>query len=139
MHPRYRQTPPGFTSGSTSVTLMPRSAARNAAAYPPGPPPMTAMFRFEFSDMKGFRPQTSQKGHDRISFVHPRVLGSSRFRFSSLDGKQERLLKCLGNPAQEASRIGAINQPMVIGQRERQNQPRFELAVDPLRLHPRTR
>jgi hypothetical protein len=26
---------------------MPRSAARNAAAYPPGPPPMTAMLRFE--------------------------------------------------------------------------------------------
>src|ERR1700730_4443357 len=27
-----------------SVTVMPRSAARNAAAYPPGPPPTTAMF-----------------------------------------------------------------------------------------------
>src|SRR5882762_10498564 len=46
MQPRYRQTPPGFTSGSISVTFMPRSAARNAAAYPPGPPPMTATRRF---------------------------------------------------------------------------------------------
>ena len=47
MQPRYRQTPPGFTSGSISVTFMPRSAARNAAAYPPGPPPITATRRFE--------------------------------------------------------------------------------------------
>ncbi len=47
MQPRYRQTPPGFTSGSINVTFMPRSAARNAAAYPPGPPPITATRRFE--------------------------------------------------------------------------------------------
>src|SRR5205823_10367229 len=42
MHPRYRHTPPGLGSGSIKVTFMPRSAARNAAAYPPGPPPITA-------------------------------------------------------------------------------------------------
>src|SRR5258707_9836964 len=41
MQPRYTQTPPGFSSGSTSAVLRPRSAARNAAAYPPGPAPMT--------------------------------------------------------------------------------------------------
>src|SRR6476659_6066496 len=41
MQPRYTQTPPGLTSGSTSATLRPRSAARNAAAYPPGPAPTT--------------------------------------------------------------------------------------------------
>src|SRR6266699_2020012 len=32
MHPRYRQTPPGFNSGSISVTFNPKSAARKAAA-----------------------------------------------------------------------------------------------------------
>src|SRR5690349_18424312 len=51
MQPRYRQTPPGFASGSMSVTCMPRSAARNAAAYPPGPAPMTARLILEFSGM----------------------------------------------------------------------------------------
>src|SRR5579864_8020849 len=49
MHPRYRHTPPGFCSRSISVTFIPRSAARNAAAYPPGPPPITAMFKLELS------------------------------------------------------------------------------------------
>ena len=42
MHPRYKQTPPGLAASSINVTFSPRSAARNAAAYPPGPPPITA-------------------------------------------------------------------------------------------------
>src|ERR1700758_238199 len=57
MQPRYTQTPPGLSSGSTSATVRPRSAARNAAAYPPGPPPTTAILRFDVSDMKGFQPR----------------------------------------------------------------------------------
>src|SRR5579862_8665180 len=40
-----------------SVTDIPRSAARKAAAYPPGPAPITAILRFVESDMKGFQPQ----------------------------------------------------------------------------------
>ncbi len=41
MHPRNRQVPPSFPSASTRTTSIPSSAARNAAAYPPGPPPIT--------------------------------------------------------------------------------------------------
>src|SRR5690606_16525228 len=41
MQPRRRQVPPSRGSASTSVTSAPRSAAKNAAAYPPGPPPST--------------------------------------------------------------------------------------------------
>ena len=42
MQPRNRQTPPGFGSGSMSVTSSPSSAPRKAAGYPPGPAPITA-------------------------------------------------------------------------------------------------
>ncbi len=41
MQPRSRQTPPRRGSRSTRATCIPRSAAKNAAAYPPGPPPTT--------------------------------------------------------------------------------------------------
>src|SRR6187431_2915159 len=41
MQPTLRQTPPSIGQRSTSVTLRPRSAARNAAVYPPGPAPRT--------------------------------------------------------------------------------------------------
>ena len=41
MQPRYKHTPPGYVSGSIKDTFIPRSAARNAAAYPPGPAPIT--------------------------------------------------------------------------------------------------
>src|SRR5919198_2580999 len=41
MHPRYTHTPPGFGSVSARTTCRPRSAARKAPAYPPGPPPTT--------------------------------------------------------------------------------------------------
>ena len=40
MQPLFRQVPPSF-SFSTSVTAAPSWAARIAATYPPGPPPMT--------------------------------------------------------------------------------------------------
>ena len=41
MQPTLRQTPPS-RSRSTSVTVRPAAAARSAAEYPPGPPPMTS-------------------------------------------------------------------------------------------------
>ncbi|MDE2306204.1 MAG: dihydrolipoyl dehydrogenase [Gammaproteobacteria bacterium] len=41
MQPTFRQTPPSVVPRSTSVTFSPRSAARNAAVYPPGPAPIT--------------------------------------------------------------------------------------------------
>src|ERR1700676_1513225 len=132
MQPRERQTPPGFNSGSISVTVMPRSAARNAAAYPPGPPPITAMLRDGVSDM-----------NEKCSFVEtllatsllaaPLILGSSlspaetqqagSLRSISCDDaeltlplhrQQERLLKRLRDPSHEPRRIGAVNQPMIV-------------------------
>ena len=43
IQPRLRQTPPNSLSRSISKTCLPKSAARKAAAYPPGPAPMTAI------------------------------------------------------------------------------------------------
>ena len=42
MQPRSRHSPPRRASASINVTCMPRSAAKKAAAYPPGPAPKTA-------------------------------------------------------------------------------------------------
>src|SRR6266576_4917811 len=91
---------------------MPRSAARNAAAYPPGPPPITATRKFG-------------------------VFGI--VVFLSLNGEQEWLLEGFRNPAQETRGIGAIDHPVIVRERQRQNQARLEFVVDPLGLHPRTR
>src|SRR5882757_11238021 len=91
---------------------MPRSAARNAAAYPPGPPPITATRKFGVFDI---------------------------VVFLSLNGQQEWLLESFRNPAQETRGVGAIDQPVIVRERERQNQARLKFVVDPFRLHPRTR
>src|SRR6202043_2367253 len=126
-----------------SVTVMPRSAARNAAAYPPGPAPITAIFKFDVSDMKAFNHE-GHKGTRRktfyieTSFVSLRVFCGSRFWFSSLNRQQERLFKRFGNPTEEPRRIRAIDQAMVVGQRQWQNQARLEFSVDPFRFHSRT-
>src|ERR1700719_3002109 len=95
MQPRYRQTPPGFTSGSINVTFMPRSAARNAAAYPPGPPPMIATRRFELFAIAFLS----------LDFCLP------------LNRKQERLLERFRDPAQKTRGIGTIDQPVIVRER----------------------
>src|SRR5258708_15613595 len=41
IHPTFRHTPPNIGQRSISVTLRPRSAALNAAVYPPTPAPST--------------------------------------------------------------------------------------------------
>src|SRR5690606_2402935 len=41
MQPTLRQTPPSCGQRSISAVFIPRSAARNAAVYPPGPEPST--------------------------------------------------------------------------------------------------
>jgi hypothetical protein len=41
IHPLFKHTPPSDSSLSINTTLWPKSAARNAAAYPPGPAPIT--------------------------------------------------------------------------------------------------
>src|SRR5882757_989927 len=45
MQPTFKHTPPNTGQRSISVTLRPRSAARNAAVYPPGPDPSTIRSR----------------------------------------------------------------------------------------------
>src|SRR6266436_7802002 len=56
-----------------------------------------------------------------------------------LNGKQKRLFECLRHPAQKTGGVRAVNQAMVVGERERQDQPRLELSSNPFRLHARTR
>src|SRR6266481_3038296 len=60
-------------------------------------------------------------------------------RYLSLNGEQERLFEGFRDPAQETRGVGAIDQPVIVRERERQNQARFEFVVDPLGLHPGTR
>ena len=43
MHPRFKHTPPRSGSLSIKRTFLPRAAARKAAAYPPGPAPITTI------------------------------------------------------------------------------------------------
>src|ERR1700681_555226 len=63
----------------------------------------------------------------------------SRLQHLSLHTQQEWLLKRLRDPAQKTRGIGAIDQPVIVRERERQNQPRIEFVIHPLLLHPRTR
>jgi hypothetical protein len=49
---------------------MPRSAARNAAAYPPGPAPTTAMFRVVISDMSLSNHQEHESAKGAIQYDH---------------------------------------------------------------------
>src|SRR5258708_11955508 len=57
----------------------------------------------------------------------------------SLHRQKKRLLECFRDPAQEAGGVGAVDEAMVVGERERQNEPRLELSIDPFRLGARTR
>ena len=41
IQPRFKHTPPKEVSLYINTTFFPKSAARNAAAYPPGPAPIT--------------------------------------------------------------------------------------------------
>src|SRR3982074_3902247 len=73
---------------------------------------------------------------------HPRSCreqSSSIVGYLSLNGQQEWLLESFRNPAQETRGVGAIDQPVIVRERERQNQARLKFVVDPFRLHPRTR
>src|SRR5882757_2637504 len=111
-----------------SVTVMPRSAARNAAAYPPGPPPTTAMFMV--SDIKALTTEGTERHRVTRVQVFPLCFSVSPV-FHDLDfdlslyRQQEWLLKRLRNPAQEAGGVGAVDQAMVVGERERQDEARL--------------
>src|SRR5712692_7547691 len=121
-----------------SVTLMPRSAARKAAAYPPGPPPTTAIFMLELSDIRSFFRVAQRFQPCGIAPLAGWGF-SPRGRVLSLNRKQKWLFKRLGDPAQKARSIRTVNQAMVIGEREGKNQPRLKLSVNPLRFRSRPR
>src|SRR5205823_12216330 len=53
IHPMLRHTPPSVGPRSTSTTCLPRSAARNAAVYPPGPAPSTNTCAFRSAGADG--------------------------------------------------------------------------------------
>ena len=74
---------------------MPRSAARKAAAYPPGPPPTTAMRTFDMSAISIF-------------------LTLDLLFFLTLNREKERLLESFRDPAEEACCVSAINQAMIV-------------------------
>src|ERR1700736_3062311 len=57
----------------------------------------------------------------------------------SLHRQKKRLLECFRDPAQEAGGVRAVDETMVVGERERQNEPRLEFSIDPFRLGARTR
>src|SRR5689334_18129491 len=60
-----------------------------------------------------------------------RLNHASRFTRHALSFKrqQERLLKRTGDPAQEARRVGPVNQPVVVRQRQRQHQSRLKAGT----------
>ena len=97
MQPRYRQTPPGFASGSISVTFIPRSAARKLQRSHPArrPPLQCSSLKFQ-SFKKRHQPQRTrrftkeQRRFPSCTFVPSVVDSFQGFRLSSiLAPKQE--------------------------------------------------
>src|SRR6266852_3418328 len=54
--------------------------------------------------------------------------------FSTSEREYKRLLEGVGDPAEEARRVGAVDHAVVVGEREREHQPRLELGAVPDRL-----
>src|SRR5262245_5121060 len=106
MHPTWRHSPPSALRVSTSTVSRPRSAARKAAAYPPGPPPSTTR-----SASRGSSPMTT--GAPSLP-LEEEALGS-------LEEGDEI--------AGEACRLHPVDDAMVEGERQRQDKPRDDLAV----------
>src|SRR6516164_2315993 len=122
MQPRYRQTPPGFNSGSIRKTCRPKSAARNAAAYPPGPPPITASCVSFVSSL-----MPSQISDFGFKISDSRWIQDSK---SADERQQERLFQSLSHPAQESSRVGSIDQTVIVRQRDRQHHSGLKSAIN---------
>src|SRR5215475_4126172 len=105
-----------------SATRRPRSAAMNAAPYPPGPPPTTAtcvelvspsIFDYRHRATEG----TEKRKNRRIELapIHPPLLSVSLLLCGlSLQSQQQGLFQSLGHPAQEARGIGAVDQAVIV-------------------------
>src|SRR5258708_34448458 len=57
----------------------------------------------------------------------------------SLHRQKKRLLECFRDPAQEAGGVGAVDESMVVGERERKDEPRPERSIQTCRLGGATR
>src|SRR5437764_7278078 len=88
MQPTCKQAPPGFSAASMSVTFIPLSAARNAAAYPPGPAPKTT------------RSLSVTSGMD----------------FPLLQQHQQRVFQHLRDSSSKAGGGGAVNHAVIVRQ-----------------------
>src|SRR5260370_29892782 len=84
-------------------------------------------------------PLKANAQHSSSSEVRDRRTPSPGGCWLSLDGQKKRLLECFRDRAQEGGRVRSVDEAMVVGKRERQNEPRLELSIDPFRLGARTR
>src|SRR5215467_2398740 len=72
------------------------------------------------------------------SFPHLPCTGKKSWSLT-LDREQERLFESVSDPAEKACSIGAVDEPVIVGKRQRQDQPWLKRTIDPFRLHARTR
>src|SRR2546430_11600643 len=111
MHPRYTHTPPGFGSVSTRTTWRPRSAARNAPAYPPGPPPTTTscveIMTGAGRERQDWRDLQASAGLHRTPRPTLPALPARPAPRSSLHSENVPVLNHLDEPAQEPDADGA--------------------------------
>src|SRR5262249_48934628 len=61
----------------------------------------------------------------------PDLLTSCKTGAASSEGEHKWLFERFGDPAQESVRVGAVDDAMVVRQRQRQHQPRLELRAVP--------
>src|SRR5262249_23749149 len=107
MQPTWRHSPPSGPRASTSTVSRPRSAARNAAAYPPGPPPRTTR-----SASRGSSPTT-------MAVRSP----------SGVEQEPLGVLEEADEVGREPGCLHPIDDPMIEGEREREDEARHDLAV----------
>src|SRR5215469_10344179 len=72
------------------------------------------------------------------SFPHLPWTGKKSWSLT-LDREQERLFESLSDPAEKACSIGTVDEPVIVGKRQRQDQPWLKRSLDPFRLRARTR
>src|SRR5436309_12348576 len=106
MQPRLRQVPPR-RSFSMRVTCAPSWAARIAATYPPGPPPITAT-SVSMATVKSF----------------PRT-----FAGQPLDEEMVRAFEQLPNSAEKLGGRCAIDDPVVEGQAQPHRRASYQLSL----------
>src|ERR1700726_3663375 len=80
------------------------------------------------------RPSNPKPKNSSSSEVRERTTPSPDGCLLSLHPQKKRLLECFRDPAQETGGVRAVDEAMIVGERERQNEPRLEFSIDPFRL-----